>query len=281
VEDEGEDWDVAVRGVLLQAERDKVVATATEALKAEGVKVVEYPRVGGWHLGKTRPLGREWGVTVNKAQHQKMPCHAAAIRGTGEVIYVCTNPLAHAPKAGASARRVQVNAQQAAKKAEQKELEEAASVRRIAIRVLVRGKQRKLDDLAVFLLRQLVSSGAGIDHDELVFQFLGVEPVNRTYEGRRDALNAYIDKGPEFASRMALALALAVVEDDMDGHWHNWGAPELAHLQYLVRHAGYHPAEVELRKLGAIGEQLTLPGTNGKAKASVDVAEQRALAGVK
>jgi len=255
--------------------------------KAEGLKVVPHP-TNGWWQSKSKPLGKGYDkVDVAVDKHAKLACHAAAIDHEGAVVLVCTKPSTHAPKTTNHAAKTR-DAEQERRRLEQEELQEAASVRRIAIGDVVRKHNRKLDDHALFLVTQVFGDERW-DRDELAAGFLGLPiPDRPTYDDSlAKAIRAFADENPTNAAKAALALALASAEQDMDSSWSAWGQLELRHLAWLQRNAGYHLAEVERRKLGAAGLQLELPGiaaatrkpkAPAKGAAVVDLASSRAAA---
>lgn len=262
-------WDDAIDAETTELDEDLAVEAATADLKAKGVKVVEHPRYG-WYDSKAKPLGRGYNeVNVGEAKHAKERCHAAAVARTGKVVFVCTNPAAHkkpAAKAALSPQQAAQREEDRRRKADAKELKEAAQVRRIAIGDLVAKKPTKLDDRAVFVARQLISS-LREPRLELTIAFLRIAPTGAaSTDSREKALRAYLDKGAEFVARAALAAAFAVAESGLADTWTKWGVRERDHLAYLQRHAGYHLAEVERRKLGAAGVQLELPAGKAAAK---------------
>jgi ParB/RepB/Spo0J family partition protein len=96
-----DDWDSgdlerAVIREVARIESDARRAAATDALAAQGVKVIEeWSRFGG---GTRQPvaLGPGHGeLAVDPNEHDGEPCHAAHVTRNGEIVFLCTDPRRH------------------------------------------------------------------------------------------------------------------------------------------------------------------------------------------
>jgi ParB/RepB/Spo0J family partition protein len=262
-------WKEAVDEELEDLEIERKIAESTKALADAGTKTIEHPS-HGWYSSKAKPLGNSYGeVKVARTKHEKERCHAAAVSPrTGEIVYVCTNPSKHdttsRSKRDLSPEELKRKESERKRRATQKELKEAAQARRHALVTIVDKKPTKLDERSTFIVRQLIGS-LHYAPAELACDLLAVKPTANVSMSK--ALAAYCDKGPEFVSRAAIAVALAIVDEGMSKEWERWTVVEREHLAYLQRHAGYHLAEVERRKLNDAG--LEIPGPKAKTAAVV------------
>ena len=253
--------------VVETAKRERAVKQVQNALRADGITVIDYPANHVW-TGTARRLGTGYNeVDVDPDKHAKKPCHAAAVKPDAEIVYVCTDPAKHKPKApkgdgsavparvadtggtpediAAERARAEVEAwaeyHHRERERQRAELDAAAEGRHAFIADLLRGPQRKNDALILILTDYLAMCGGSAR----VLAWLGMD------EGEPyDALTEYAGQSLANLIRAALAVRL----DDTEDRMHRAGIAAFLdsdvrqHFDFLTA-AGYEPTDIERRGL--------------------------------
>lgn len=246
----------AVEQQLREHERDTQRGDLEQRLKAEGVRLIPKPA----HNDKVMRLGKGYGeLALAPAKHRKEPCHAAFIdqhyswRGGRDVVVVkavaaCTDPKRHTAK-GASKLKLPKGAKlngshreptaHDKKQAEtRKQLKEAAKLRRPFLAKIVQGRGAKTTEafecIAWEMIRQSACRGT-----KLVTELLGVDDNTDIRE--------LASKSPDDLRRVALACAMASVEESIKREWSDWSTAD-AHFALLGKQ-GYETSEIEDAKL--------------------------------
>ena len=249
----------AVDAELDAHQREVARAKAEEALTAAGLTIVAWPESGGFYGRKEAALSQPecWSfgghrIDVAVEAHAGEPCHAATVNPRdASTIWICTDPDRHRPKGGSDVKGE--DPQVAAKREEARARREAERGRADFLRRLLAGKlpTREATELA---LETLV---AGVNHApaRLACELLELAPVVReTSWGRpekdyRAALTDSVADQPTRLLTVALAIALAEVEDNLRNEWHGWGGQrDERHFAFLTER-GYAPSEFETRRL--------------------------------
>jgi ParB/RepB/Spo0J family partition protein len=241
------DLERAVVREAARIEAEAKVASAREALEAEGVAVVEeWTRYGG-RSRQPVAIGTGHGeLDVKPARHRLEPCHAAHVTRSGEVVWLCTEPGRHrpggeskvevAPGAAPTRDEERADEREQTKRRRQEERDRLAFAAGLVIRRLPKG------DTAALVVTQFLAT-AGSAQARTACGLLGIDPVEDGYgPNHRTALQRHAAGSTADRDRAALALALAAGEESVRyGTPGRFAAAALAHLDFLASYGWSNP----------------------------------------
>lgn len=247
----------AIRWELDEIERRKAVEERMAAVRASGVRVVEWP-AGGWVKSSgTCPVG--WlGLPFDELEaHKDLPCHAVAIP-PGDFrmpVDVCTDALSHGSAGSAAVSSgngwepsQEELARREADRIRREERLATAGRRQQFIKALVAKPlpKRDLVDVGAVIARAML--GAEFFHGEEACTWLGLD-VNDDMDDSLEVLLAWGKDDPEKALRAALAVWLADNEQALTQSWvRDWAELARPHLEFLAAR-GYVLTETERAEL--------------------------------
>lgn len=238
---------------LREIERDERLVAETEAIKKEGIPLLQMARRQPhyWEPPKgTLKLGEWDGLDISVARHRKEPCHAAAVDSDGKRIYLCREPSRHAKTSATAKRKTDRDRQSAKRRAHEKELRTAAAARRAHVGSLLTSGLPKPEAISVMFegfLRHCQQ-----EPKKLACQLLGLEPrrtkrdpeysyVSVDYDG---ALAELAAKSERDLLRVAAAIAFGGTEQYLSpGSYHGWRGDK-PYFELLERH-GYKTSAAE------------------------------------
>ncbi|MGH2688348.1 MAG: hypothetical protein ACRDKW_06030, partial [Actinomycetota bacterium] len=226
-------------------------AKMVKDLKALGLTVLDWPDSGYWDTNSpVKPLRNLYWLAADA--HAGEPCHAVSAAPYGETVELCTDPTRH-PRPEADPYVVELSVERKAAQEAQREREEAltqASRARLAcLQAIVAGRVPKaqlLDQLAWALIENTEWWAA----QELACRILGIEPTGENDAGEEPdpSLIAAAEAGPDQASRVALAVSLAIAEARVANRWRPEWDRVTRHFAFLESH-GYTVSDVERKEL--------------------------------
>lgn len=257
------------------------VAELREVAKGKKWKVVEEPR-DHWAKRSFKTLAK-WGyddreLDLDVRRHQSEPCHAVMIpkhrsyyNDKPSATSVCTDPSRHGPKGDSEIKvkaapklKRQPDEHEVREAQERQDRKAAAGARAVVLAKALADYAPKGPTSAELrmTLRACVTRNMGWDSAQLACELLGLEVRQGPGSGEAyGALDRYASElVPLQLHRVALALAFAVVEVGLRGHYGRYTDKGVAeHYAYLMDF-GYEPSPWEKAQLVEATEKVETSG---------------------
>ena len=204
----------AVQDELDEHQLAEKIGAATQKLKQDGVKVVQFKNGGHYaELANGAKALDDWSVRdlkLTPANHKTQPCHAAAVHPRdGRVVWVCTKPASH--KKG---EKLETPADEKEKARKERESEKRAQLR----------AREKNIELGALLAKKLAAPTIDTRNMRLLADLLmlhdGTEIANRGLRYVDEASQTVITKRDGTVSRIAHVEGLdgrALLEKKLEG----------------------------------------------------------------
>jgi ParB family chromosome partitioning protein len=216
------DLERAVIREVARIEADAKHAAATEALTAEGIKVIEEWSRFGRDARQTVALGSGHGeLAVDRAEHDGEPCHAAHVTRNGEIVYLCIDPRRHRPAGGSGVQAPDGSdptaAERRAAEREEARHRRALDRERAEFTTGLAGRRLPKSDVTALVLDQFLATASNAQARSAC-KLLAIDaPTDDFGAAHQAALVDHASVSGANRERAALALALAIGEDTVRG----------------------------------------------------------------